>query len=175
MGCCRQLTTYLNNLYVTVCLVSRLEVSRPLLMSPLLEASPVTIKGDGRGDLLEPVTTWRASVRGKGHTQKSSSRWPSWLRSTDAALEALRQSAPGHTLGLPYGTPRFHRKELWVSRLCSISQENEGNRPPAPSPTHFSCPSSQTFWIGLPFVCYLPIYLYFYPSHTHIICSFTNN
>lgn len=95
-----------------LCLVSRLEVSRPLLESPLLEASPVTIKGDSRGDLLGASDHMKDLSEGQGPHAEVLVRIPSWLRSTDTALEALRRLPPGHTLGLPFCTPRFHGKEL---------------------------------------------------------------
>ena len=72
MGCCRQLTTYLNNLHISVCFVSRLEVARPLSVSPLLEASPITIKGDSRNDLPGASDRVKSRSEGQGLLLKSS-------------------------------------------------------------------------------------------------------
>lgn len=106
--------------------------SRPLLESPLLEASPVTIKGDSRGDLLGASDHMKGLSEGQGPHAEVLVRVPSWLRSTDLALEALRRSAPGAHFRPPFCTPRFLGKELWVSRLCSVSQENEEMDLPLP-------------------------------------------
>lgn len=151
MGCCRQLTTYLNNLYIKVCLVSRLQVSRPLLMSPLLEASPVPIKGDSRGDLLGASDHVKGLRRGKGHAQKSSSGWPS-------PCSRGPQSAPGAHLRPPLSHPWSYGKELWVSRWC-ISQEN--------LPLSHSLFTSQfSDFLNRSTPCLLPPYSPIFPSIT---------
>lgn len=77
-------------------------------MSPLLEASPVTIKGDSRGDLLG------VSDHVKGLSEGPGPHAVLLVRVTFLAEEHRRSPSdgmrPGHTLGLPYHTPRFHGK-----------------------------------------------------------------